>query len=215
MLSLSTNQLKLYRKVLHRQLDGVEQLLGRKATRSVVFGTDISASGTVQTEYGDTIAWKIAFDAESGDWVVSMQAALFSVDSVTRRKTLGGTLEEFWVELQDLKTSMQIHRLQEELDHDLDEDLLPDVDYEAMDKAERAARIAAIPSLSDTDLREGYAAADEGADRAWTAWSEWDWHPDYTGPDDPGKDYYERKAHRASELLDAYQAEMTRRGFLN
>lgn len=186
--SLSTNQLKLYRTVLNRHLGAFGCL-----------GPDVTAQGSVTTDHGDTIAWTVAFDPLTREWMATVDCSL-SRPFVARSKVLNSLLEDFWLELHLAEQAVKYHRDEE-----------AEAAACAAKRAALDADIAAIHTLAMDDLLAGHAAAVCAEDAAWEHVHQWDWHPAYTGEDDPGKGHYEHCAREASRLADAYRSEVSAR----
>lgn len=187
---VTNTQLALYRAVLVRHfgtegLDPHDAALSRKHT----------------LPNGENLTWTVAFDRLMGQWIVTFEIDGFPEYVVEHSYVLADIAGEVGADIYDLELSIERAA---EASHEEQANL------EA--EAYHLQELEKIGGLSDDDLIHGYEDAVVEDMRATDCVQEWDWHPAYTGPDDPGRGYYEEQSELASEIRDAFESEMKRRG---
>ncbi|KAA0574578.1 hypothetical protein FZ983_27130 [Azospirillum sp. B21] len=192
MTRLTVVQAKLYRALLARRFGNM----------TILPGPEAQASGQETLHDGTNLSWSIILDRTSGSWV--LKCFVNGLETITKKDCYLGYID---YEISDFIEG-EFHKLQ----------CREDAEAAAAAKEEKRIRKEAflkeLSIASDEVVLRHYLKAIRATRRADERESEWDWHPAYTGPDDPGREYYENAARAARRREETFESELRRRGVL-
>lgn len=185
---MTNTQLKLYRAVLARQF-GTEGLVS----------DEVAMSREHMLPNGEKLTYRVGFDGRQ--WVLSFMVDDGPAWDEQRSYVLADIADDVGERIYDMVRGIE---------YALEAADKEQAEMEA--EADHLQELATIGGLSDDDLVRGYENAVVEDMRTTDCVQEWGWHPDYTGPDDPGRGYYQEQSRLAGEIRDAFESEMKRRG---
>lgn len=181
---------KLYRALLQRRFPNM----------TAVQGSEAAVWGNACVRDTITVRWVIALERSSGSWVLTC-----FIGDKEIRQTRSTQLDVIDYELDDAMGA-EIHAIE------CREAEEAEAKWEEQERARMAAFLRELVNAPDEAVLHGYLKAKKATARADEREGEWDWHPAYTGDDDPGREYYEEAAARAREREEPFRAELVSRG---